>query len=175
MTLVSSGVIRLNSTSEGIFKSIQYEVEDGSTYTPYLFTTAVTNSDPTIGSLPKAFSDFYGHNQVEPYGRFYASNDFGSGTFANYGGAKTAVAQASVEQLILTATSSPVNINFTKTSLGAPYVAGDFAIMDVKRRTKFTTGAWNTILGGTFDPFLAQTYSADFSTYDYLIELTTSV
>ena len=73
MTLVSSGVIKLNKTDEGSNRSIQYEVTGSASTLPMLFSTVEALSIPHKNGLPTKFSDFYSHNQGSGYGGLYCT------------------------------------------------------------------------------------------------------
>jgi hypothetical protein len=170
MTLVSSGVLRLSSTSEGTNRSIQYEVE-ASTTTPYLFSTSVTHSSPSIGSLPKRFTDFYGHAQVTVLGRLYGKNDTGDVddyyVVTETDNNEFAVPDDNTEYLLDTVVQNQ-NVKFTD-DIAADFTGSEGYTMAVYRRTKLTSDSWSFVT--SFSSYASESYSCDFLSYDYLFEI----
>jgi hypothetical protein len=62
MTLVSSGTIGIKNATNT--RSIEYEIQGNKTGTQ-AFTGLSNTADPSVGSLPTSFSDFYSHTQIK--------------------------------------------------------------------------------------------------------------
>ena len=170
MTLAASGTLWLINTVDGNDRSIMYEVE-GAASGPYLFTTAVSNSSPSVGSLPRLFSDFYGHEQTILYGRMYSTNNWGTTAYIS----STAYGQYTMN------TSDNVTLKYTgsggETSdstyvaqgpAGQPFDGTEGRSAAIYRRTKQTSGGWGTALSSWTSNYASNTYNCDYTLYDYL-------
>ena len=143
-----------------------YEVE-GTSSPPYTFNTAVGNSSPSIGALPRRFTDFYGHTQGPVYGRLYATNNWTTTAYLMYAGTPYTSPTSDSQTLKLTAGTSPVTCYFAEGPAGQPFSGQVTCVL--KRRTKQTSGGWTTVQ--TWGSYYSETYSCDFSTYDYVWEI----
>jgi len=173
MALAASGVLYLRSTTFGTDRSIEYEVEKGDVSTgPYTFQTAISNSEPSVGSLPVFFSDFYGFAQLVR-GRLYGQVNIDGLTPARLyplttGGYDT-ISDNDTETLSY---SDIVNQSCKMTKAnGADWSAGDAVDLNIYRRTANTSGSWGTAVQ-TYLSYASESYLCNFESYDYLFYLT---
>lgn len=162
--LAASGNLWLVSTTDGIDRSIQYEVTGGSGG-PYLFSAAYGDANPSVGSVPVFFSDFYGHTQGTGQGRVYCSNLSGSTAYISIGGSiYTSPTSDSTTLKYEAPTGATSTVFYAIGPAGQPF-AGEIDC-NLYRRTKQTSGAWGSPVT-SWTPYSSQTYSCDFGTYDY--------
>lgn len=174
MTLVASGVLWMVYTGDGADRSILSEVSGGAGSPPVTLLSLVAGSNPSVGSAPINMSAFYGHTQGAVNGDLYASNFYTATAYLSYGGyTYESPTTDNVTKKVDNSVTSPVSCFFAEGPAGQPF--SDFTVTCLlKRRTKNTTGGWTDITPTGWDTnYTSQSYSCDFSTYDYLFELNT--
>lgn len=171
MALVSSGDLYLINVGAGYDRSIQYEVTGGSGG-PYLFSAAVAAASPSLGSLPRLFSDFYGHDQTILYGRVYITNNWSNTVYVNsttYGIYSSANTDDTVLKFTDTAGTSSDTVFVSQGPAGQPFDSGQVTCA-LYRRTKQTSNAWGTAIQ-TWSNYTSQTASLDYTQYDYFWDI----
>ena len=166
MTLVASGTLWMVSTTDGNDRSIMYEVE-GVESTPFQFSNIISHTNPSLGSLPISFSDYYGHTQSNAQGRCYSTNNWTTNAYMSIAGSIfSAPTSDSVTLKYTNGTGSTETVWYAQGPAGQAFDSGQVDCF-VYRRTKQTTDAWGTAITSWAD-YTSQTYSCDFGTYDYL-------
>jgi hypothetical protein len=173
MGLPASGNISLKNKA-GTGNSIEEEVYgamDGTTDRSFL--DVVGDSNPSVGSAPVSFSDFYGFTQTLQ-GRLYGNSiSVGNDSDAYITGVTGIfrITDGGGETLLWTSRQGENTSTYLKKATGSNYTSGDARRVDVYRRTKQTSGSWSldtTYLN--YDSSL-DIHSTDYSTYDYKFEI----
>lgn len=171
MALEASGILWMHSTTNGNSRSIYYEVYGETASGVSYFTDIVGDSDPIVSaSLPHYFSDFYSHTQTT-YGRCYGEDDHVLYNFWLYDGSSyIAVSTTGTETIEFIGSGSAQSVSGHKTSSGGNFLLTDNVAMQVYRRTKNTSNVWGVYVQ-VWNPYVSQSYTCDFTTYDYKFRL----
>jgi hypothetical protein len=171
MTLVTGGTLWMVSTTDGNNRSILYEISGGGGSPPTTLNQLATSSDPSIGTLPHLMSDFYGHTQGTLLGRAYCTNNWTTTAYYQHGTGNTYSSPTSDNTTLkLTSVQSSVVCSMAEGPLGQAFGSGTVSCT-LERRTKQTGGGWSSVT--SWADYTSQTYTCDFSTYDYLWTITT--
>jgi hypothetical protein len=173
MTLVSSGTLWMISTTDGNDRSIMYEVEGVASW-PYNFTTLVSNSSPSVGSLPVSFSDFYSHEQTTLNGRVYATNAWSSVMYVSstaYGFYSSSNGDSVTYKYTGAGGETSDSCWCAQGPAGQAFTSGQVTC-DLFRRTKQTSGSWGSAISSWAD-YTSQTANLDYTLYDYLWDIQT--
>jgi hypothetical protein len=171
MTLVTGGTLWQVSTVDGNTRSILYEVSGGAGSPPSTLLGLASSSVPSVGSAPLLQTDFYGHTQGTVYGRAYCTNNWNTSAYYQHGTGNTYLSPTSDSQTLkLTSATASVVCSMAEGPLGQPFSSGTVSCT-LERRTKQTGGGWTSVQ--TWSDYTSQTYTCDFSTYDYHWTITT--
>jgi hypothetical protein len=167
MSLESSGILWLKSTTNGVTRSIQREVE-GNTTGVYLFSEAVSNSVPSR-SMPELFSDFYGHTQT--VSDIYAEDQSLpaiNGWRIDSTNKTYTLSAGSSQTLIFTEVGPNVDME-VRFSDNSAIVASDSVTLTLQRRTIDTSNTFTTY--NTISAYDTGTdnFQFDCTAYDYKI------
>lgn len=161
MTLVASGLLHLYTNADGNNRSITYEVAGSLVSKPVTLSQMFSASNPSVSS---PMSNFYGHTQGATYGRAYCSNFWTATAYYSHGGAIYSSPTSDNTTLKLTSASSPVTCYMAEGAAGQPF-SGNVSCT-LQRRAKQSSDGWTTVT--SWGSYSSQTYSCDFSNYDYL-------
>lgn len=170
MSALTSGTLYLNRSIKSFTNSI----------TPHTFGVDVTGSKSVIqnrdeadwisGTNPSGTTGMREWASKEQkwgrgYGEFpaliYSSSRFVRNDTSN------SYAFSSVSESQLFSANNQAEAIYCIGPSGAAYVSSDSVTASFYRRTKYTSGAWSLTIGGSFDPYLSELVSADWSNFDY--------